>query len=911
MSKDSMKTTCPYCGVGCGIEIKRTDIVGDESHPANAGLLCTKGAALSECVKSPRRLLVPTIQGTEVSWEQATDEIAERMFSAIAQYGPESVAMYLSGQLLTEDYYVANKLMKGFVGSSNIETNTRLCMMSAVSAHIRAFGEDVVPVNYDDIEQTEMLILVGANSVWTHPVLYRRIEAARANNPNFKLVVIDPRETVTSRQADLHLCIESEGDVLLFNGLLRYMIDNRAVDSKYIKQSTDGFGDVWRHLQEVKYQLHAIGANLNVEWDDLRKFYDWFMTSLTAITMFGQGVNQSQTGVDKANAIINCHLASGKIGKPGCGPFSLTGQPNAMGGREVGVLSTQLAVHRGFDPQSTRAVQDYWQSPVIANKPGLKTIDMFDAIEAGQIKVLWIIGTNPAISMPDSDKVRQILRRCSCVIVSDISADSDTLEYADVVLPASGWGEKRGMVTNAGRILSRQRAFTSAPGMAKPDWWSICQVGGKLCELLATHNGFEFPNEAAIFREYAGLTAINETSPYQFHLSRLAGITDQQYSTWQPRAWPFESKRPFADGVFSTPDGRARFVWVSPPEVNNDQWWMNSGRHRDQWHTMTRTGSIPRLASNEVEPTVYLNSASLKRLYLTPGYIAQIRRDKYSAPVYARVAVDDGLRGQQLFMSIHWANRYGGKSNVNRAIGCEVDDLSGQPAFKSWPVEIEAVEMGSYGLYIGHERPLPSSDYRCFQQEHHCGIWRFANIKQLTQDDFRLIRGEKILRWELDECWMMITVKRDEPLGLMRITGLLAVSDAPIEMDYLQGVALIGQPLALDPLMAFSSSKVRRRLICACYRVTDHHILGAIEESNQVSLNDLQQNLKCGTNCGSCLVELKSLIQPIEDELLAQQEAERVEEEILRGDSDDDLIEEFVTIGRESSDEDINQSKSQ
>ena len=869
MPKNTTKTTCPYCGVGCGIEKNSSGIVGDAKHPANEGMLCTKGAALSESMQMPHRILMPSIQGMEVTWDQVTEEIAERIFSAIAQYGPDSVAMYLSGQLLTEDYYVANKLMKGFVGTANIETNTRLCMMSAVSAHIRAFGEDIMPMSYDDIEQTELIVLVGANSAWTHPVLFRRIEKARENNPNLKLVVIDPRTTVTSKLADLHLRIENEGDTLLFHGLLRYLIDNRAVDMKFIKESTEGFGDIWGQLQEVKYQLHAIGERLNIDWHDLRKFYDWFMTSLSAMTMFGQGVNQSAFGVDKGNAIINCHLASGKIGKPGSGPFSLTGQPNAMGGREVGALSTQLAIHRGFDPQSTRMVQDYWQSPVITNRPGLKAVDIFRAIDAGQIKVLWIIGTNPIISMPDSDRIRKTLGNCSCVIVSDISAQSDVVEYADIILPAAGWGEKRGMVTNAERVISRQRAFTNAPGKAKPDWWALSQVGEKLCELLAIPNGFEYRNEAAIFREYAAMTALNDASPYLFSLSKLAGITDSQYSNWQPRQWPFDGKRPFANGYFSTADGRANFVWGEPMDANADHWWMNSGRIRDQWHSMTRTGHIHRLSGYEVEPTVYMNSVSVAKLFLAPGRLAAIRRDKYSQPVYAKVAIDDGLPGKQLFMSIHWSKSFGGRSNVNRIIGAQVDELSGQPAFKSWPVEIEAVEMNTYGLYLGSSRPLPAMDYQAYQQDKKVGIWRFASLESLTRDDFPLVKGEKILRWELEEGWMMVIVDRDSPQSLLRVVGFLAVNNIPIEIDYLQVLALMDQPLELEPLLAVASSKARSQLICSCYQITDQHIYEAMENEESVSLNALQAKLKLGTGCGSCLMDVKSLLKPAsEDEYL-------------------------------------------
>ena len=679
MTQTKINTTCPYCGVGCGVAIHHNQIVGDSLHPANYGALCVKGAALAESLQMPSRLLYPRIAGDEVSWQQATDHIAEQFYQAIQQYGPDSVAMYVSGQLLTEDYYAANKLMKGYVGSANIDTNSRLCMSSAVAAHIRSFGEDVVPVNYEDIDHTDLLVLVGANSAWTHPVLFRRIQQAREDNPHLKLVVIDPRKTITAEQADLHLAINNDGDVLLFNGLLRYLMDNHALDEAYISAHTQGFEQLAAELRLERYQVKQVAQDLEITPSALETFYHWFCCSPSALTLFCQGVNQSESGVDKGNAIINVHLASGKIGKAGSGPFSLTGQPNAMGGREVGGLANQLAVHRGFDAESLTLVQEYWQSPTIAAKPGLKAVELFQAVERGEVKVLWIMATNPVISMPESDHIRRALTKCDCVIVSDISADSDVAAYADVLLPAAGWGE-------------------------------------------------------------------------------------------------------------------------------------------DQ-----------------------------------------------ASCLFAKVALDEGLKGKQLFMSMHWAGRYSEQSQVNRAIGQQCDPISGQPAFKSALVHLAAAQMYSYGIYVGDRRTLPECDYQSYQQEQDCGVSRFASLTELSKAQFVVNAGEQVLRWDLPQGWMMIIGRSSANESAMKVTGIVLVSPQPITQDYTMMVALIGQPLQLSSVLTLAQGQQTSRLICSCFRITDQQIHQAIEQEGCVSLNHLQQRLKCGTNCGSCVPEIRQLLNEHEN----------------------------------------------
>ncbi|HHX8269510.1 TPA: nitrate reductase [Vibrio diabolicus] len=859
MSQGCRKTTCPYCGVGCGIEISNNKIIGDALHPANSGSLCVKGVALAESLQMPSRLLYPKLREKEVSWQVITDLIAQEIHQAKAEFGPDSVAMYVSGQLLTEDYYVANKLMKGYVGSANIDTNSRLCMSSAVAAHVRAFGEDVVPVNYDDIDNTELLIICGANTAWTHPVLFRRIQQARENNPNLKLVVIDPRETVTAQQADLHLPIKNDGDVSLFNGLLKFLIEQQCIDSEYINSHTDGFDALAEEVSDLRYDVTNLTSSIGISEEKLTTFFQWFAQSPTAITLFCQGVNQAENGVDKGNAIINAHLATGKIAKSGCGPFSITGQPNAMGGREVGGLANQLAVHRAFDADSIKQVQAFWDSPEIATKPGLKAVELFEAVERGEIKVLWIMATNPVVSLPDNQMVKRALEACPFVIVSDITAESDVAKYADVLLPAAGWGEKQGMVTNSERRLSRQRQFQTPPGEAKSDWWAISQVGQALCALEKTQNGFAFTSERAVFREYAAMTGMNADSPLKLNLSEYANLTEQEYEEWVPTQWGGE--RPFADGIYSHPDGKARFVVTSelPQRLERAKgWWLNTGRQRDQWHTMTRTGHIAHLAASELEPTVYMNTLSATQNRLKAGQLIKLFQPTSNTGIYAKVAIDEGLGFQELFMSMHWAGRYGGESSVNAIINSAKDPISGQPAFKSSYVEVQDAAVKTYGMFIGTQFDSGKFLYSAFQAESNLGIWRFAHDKRPKKQSF--CRTEKSRRITIDIAQGWLAVDYDLVGDVRIIRSVLVVSSEPIQTDYTNFTHLIGKPMELSQLLTITQSQSSAKLVCSCFRVTDKQIHDAMEKQDCTSLTQLQNKLKCGTNCGSCVSQIKQMV---------------------------------------------------
>ena len=634
----AIRTTCPYCGVGCGVlatvaENGEVRVSGDPQHPANFGRLCSKGAALAETLGSEGRLLHPVVDGAQTSWEAALDRVAEGFGKVIRQHGPDAVAFYVSGQLLTEDYYVANKLMKGFIGSANIDTNSRLCMSTAVAAHKRAFGADAVPVCYEDVEAADLVVIVGSNYAWAHPVLYQRLAAAKKSRPDMRVVVVDPRRTATCDIADLHLAIAPGSDAYLFNGLLHHLRREDALDLAYVEQHVEGFAAAFEAARAVA-SIPAVAQVCGVAETDVGEFFRLFARTERCVTIFSQGVNQSSSGVDKANAIINVHLATGRIGRPGMGPFSVTGQPNAMGGREVGGLANQLAAHLDFsDAASVELVERFWQATNMARAPGLKAVDMFQAIADGKIKAVWIMGTNPAVSMPDADRVRAALMDCELVVVSDCVQHTDTTACADILLPAAGWGEKDGAVTNSERRISRQRAFLPAAGEARPDWWIITQVAQR----MGFAEAFAYTKPAQIFNEHARLSGFENNGERAFDISALSDLDDDRYDALQPLQWPLDAQSPagtqrlFADGKFFTPSGKARMVAVAPrlPAVATDADFpllLNTGRIRDQWHTMTRTGKVPRLNAHVFEPFVQIHADDAQTHRLQDGGLARLQQ---------------------------------------------------------------------------------------------------------------------------------------------------------------------------------------------------------------------------------------------------------------------------------------------
>ncbi|GLS17312.1 nitrate reductase [Labrys miyagiensis] len=872
------KTTCAYCGVGCGV-IATPDglggaaIAGDPAHPANLGRLCVKGAALGETLGTGHRILHPAIHGVRTTWNRALDAVAKGIRDTVDMHGPDAVAFYLSGQLLTEDYYVANKLMKGFIGSSNVDTNSRLCMASTVAGHRRAFGADIVPNCYEDLDEADLVILTGSNTAWCHPVLWQRIEQAKARRGT-RIVTIDPRRTVTADSADLHLPIAPGMDSVLFARLLVEIAERNELDSNYIARNTIGFDAALANAQEIAPSRAEAAARCGVNEIDLATFIEWWLATPRTVTCFSQGVNQSAQGTDKVNAILNVHLASGRIGKPGAGPFSLTGQPNAMGGREVGGLANQLAAHMGFSAEDIDRVGRFWQAPRMARGEGKKAVAMFEAIERGEIKALWVLCTNPAASLPRADAIRAALRKLDFLAVSEINAHADSLiEAATVVLPAAAWGEKDGTVTNSERCISRQRPFLSLPGEAKPDWWQICEVAKRLGHGVA----FDYASPATIFREHAALSAFENEGERLFDIGALADLADEAYDALEPVQWPLPrgatagTKRLYAEGGFTHADGKAHFVVLAPPVLKAERsadypLLLNTGRVRDQWHTMTRTGLSPRLAQHRNAPFVEVHPEDAARYGLTDGDFAAV-----SSPhgqVELRVVVTDAQQRGSLFAPIHWTDATAARARVGSLIHALTDPVSGQPDSKAVPVAIRPWTMRAQGFIVSRRRlPMPA----------------WLNHARMTVDEGEVVsfaspRAPDALHDLLSNwlnLWTSPLNQRNPASGLYRSASLvrnrleilLSTSPEPDETGLAWATELLAKEsidaatrrfiLAGRPPSAAGSTG---RQVCACFGVRS----GAIEEAARAGADSVEaigKVLKAGTNCGSCQPEIRKLLE--------------------------------------------------
>ncbi|MEM6666141.1 MAG: nitrate reductase, partial [Pseudomonadota bacterium] len=710
-AKPPVATTCPYCGVGCGVKAVVSDlgveVSGDTDHPANFGRLCSKGSALGETVGLEERLLHPEMDGARVAWDTAIGRVAGEFSSAVREHGPDAVAFYVSGQLLTEDYYVANKLMKGFIGSANIDTNSRLCMASSVAGHKRAFGSDTVPGTYEDLEKADLIVLVGSNLAWCHPVLFQRIAAAKDQRPHMKVVLIDPRRTATAELADLHLPLKPDTDVVLFNGMLRHLARSSAVAADYVSAHTTGVEETIHATEGLT--IEAVAEVTGLRPADIAHFYEWVAETEKTVTVYSQGVNQSASGTDKVNAIINTHLLTGRIGKQGMGPFSVTGQPNAMGGREVGGLANMLACHMELaNADHRRIVRDFWESPVIAEKPGLKAVDLFEAVHSGKIKALWVMATNPADSLPDAGRVEDALKRVPFLAVSDVVASTDTLRHAHVKLPAAAWGEKDGTVTNSERRLSRQRAFLPFPGEVRADWRIICDVA----TAMGWGPAFAFNTPAEVFDEYARLSGVENDGSRDFDITGLAGLSQQTYDALAPVQWPAVAgqktgTRFFANGGFYTPDRKARFVAVHQaepvPAPRRFPLTLNTGRVRDHWHTMTRTARSPRLSAHMAEPYVEIHLDDAAIHGLADATIARLTSPH--GTMLARVLVSDRQQPGSVFVPMHWTDQVASAGRVDRLVTPETDPHSGQPALKFAVVATEPFDAAWYGFAVLSDQP--------------------------------------------------------------------------------------------------------------------------------------------------------------------------------------------------------------
>ncbi len=880
-------TTCPYCGVGCGItahvdqEQHRLQIQGDHCHPANFGRLCSKGSSLADTIELKSRLLEPTVYGRECSWSEALDMVADSFTSTIKQYGPDAVAIYGSGQLLTEDYYVANKLMKGFIGSGNMDTNSRLCMSSVVAGYKRAFGADTVPGCYDDYEQAEMIVLIGSNTAWCHPVSFQRIRAAKENNPDLKIVVIDPRRTASCELADLHLPIAIGSDTILFNSLLNYLNQQDALDQQYIRQHTEGWAETLISAQTSSSDSARVAEHCRLRPQDVELFFNWFASHKKVMSLFSQGINQSSSGTDKVNSIINCHLATGSIGKPGMGPFSLTGQPNAMGGREVGGLAHQLAAHMDFsNSKDIERVARFWNTHTIARKPGYAAVDLFNAIHDGKVKAIWIMGTNPVVSLPNADKVKQALQRCDFVVVSDCISETDTTALAHVKLPALGWSEKDGTVTNSERRISRQRALFEPAGSAKPDWWIVTQVARR----MGYEHAFHYTRSVEIFREHAALSGY-ENNPQQqvrdFDISAFAEISQHDYDHLQPTQWPVNHEYPeglqrlFADGHFFTPSGKAQFIAITPRRPVNlpNQDYpliLNTGRIRDQWHTMTRTALAANLNQHKPEPFVEIHPLDAQQYQLMHNTLALI--ESTWGKMMARVQLTDTQQQGTLFVPMHWTEQYASHGRIGALVNPVVDPISNQPESKHTPVRIKTYPAAWYGFILSRH-PLK------FKQPEYL-------IKVTGEQFYRYeMAGEEVPEtWQAWTRHVLCNTHHETPqwqeyidpsMGTYRAARILdnqlesiffvaPTIDLP-ERSWLTGL-FVKPVLKKDERLALLIGKPPLGtqdigpIVCSCFNVGEKTIQAAIKEKELKSHQEIGLCLKAGTNCGSCIPEIKALL---------------------------------------------------
>ncbi|MDP1734018.1 MAG: molybdopterin-dependent oxidoreductase [Sulfuritalea sp.] len=903
------RSTCPYCGVGCGViiehdETRITGVRGDPEHPANFGRLCTKGGTLhlsmtpqvmAQRLKHPQLRREKAAARERVSWDEALDHAAEKFARAISEHGPDSVAFYISGQLMTEDYYVFNKLAKGLIGTNNVDTNSRLCMSSAVAGYKATLGADAPPCSYEDIDHADCLLIAGANTAWAHPVLFRRIEDARAANPQMKLIVVDPRRTDTAEAADLHLAILPGTDIALYNAMLHVLLWENLIDADYIRSHTEGF-DALKAL--VRDYTPAMAADIcGVKADDIVTAARWFGQAPAALSLYCQGVNQSSHGTDNNAAIIHLHLATGKIGKPGCGPFSLTGQPNAMGGREVGGLANLLPAHRDMaNPEHRAEVARLWGVADVPARPGLTAVELFEAVHRGEIKALWIACTNPAQSLPDLSRVHEALEKCPFVVVQEVSADTDTAGFADLLLPAAGWGEKEGTVTNSERRITRVKAAVPAPGEARADWKIVVDFARRLeARLLLSslpqgeRSGERvgrtlFPYESAesIFNEHRATTVGRDLD--------IGGLSYALLEKAGPQQWPLRAgatagtPRLYADGVFATASGRARFTSTQhrPLAEATDPrhpLHLNTGRLRDQWHGMSRTGVVARLHAHAPEPAIEMNARDMERRGIAEGDLVRVKGKR--GALLLRAAASATLRPAQTYVPMHWGGRFMSGLGINTLTLPANDPVSHQPELKHAAVQVEKFATGwqlvamrrddQGGLHAALQPWLGRFDHATLTlagRESTVVVLRAWGAVDSPVPAPEIL-AELAAAMGLDS--PQVLAFNDARRGIAkraliegdRLAGALLCKETRATEWLLDLVARGGStaelrkwlfaPLATPP----SSGPARGRIVCNCFDVSENEIRADLGVG--LDLEALQEKRKCGTSCGSCLPELRRM----------------------------------------------------
>ena len=962
MAGQETKSTCPYCGVGCGVIIESnanqiTGVRGDPDHPANFGRLCTKGSTLhltaSSAVTLQTRLLKPMRRSHRgekpqaISWSSALDFAVEGFAQIIREHGPNAVGFYVSGQLLTEDYYVFNKLAKGLIGTNNIDTNSRLCMSSAVAGYKQTLGADAPPTCYDDVNHASCIFIVGSSTAYAHPILFRRIEDAKKANPALKIIFCDPRKTDTAGIADLYLPLQPGTDVMLFNGMLHIMLWEGWTDAAYIAAHTNGFDDLKTTVRD--YTPELVAQTCGISKAALFEAAKLFATSAATLSLYCQGLNQSSSGTAKNAALINLHLATRQIGKPGAGPFSLTGQPNAMGGREVGGLANLISAHRDMANPAHRAeVAALWGVPSVPDKPGKTAVEMFQAAADGEIKALWIACTNPAQSLPDQSTVRRALERAELVIVQEAFATTATCAYADLLLPATTWGEKEGTVTNSERRISRVRAAVSAPGEARHDWSIAVEfaqrleeagVGGEIgvrSELPESEPPGEGSVDSALTpilppTPASGFTTLFPyTTPEQiWHEHREStrardlDITGLTYALLEqsPQQWPYPEgatqgkTRLYEDAVFPTADGRAKFVnTVYKPlaEARESRYpfSLTTGRLRDQWHGMSRTGTLGRLFGHVAEPAIQMNPQDMARRLLKEGDLVHVTSKRGSIVVPLQASHEIGM--SQAFMAMHWGEEYlSGCSStgvplagVNALTTSAYCPNSKQPELKHAAVKILKAELPWSLLcvaWLPENKVLAAREQlvelmRCFpfaacvpfsnnspladvSEARHGVLFRAAAHEAPPPE--LLAQLESIVGLDAKDSLRYVDRKRgqhrvarlvpsDKQSGETELQGFLLAGDTSAEawiktvlQDELPAQSY-GRLLLLPGAKAPVAVQSRGSQICSCFNVTDLAIAAELKNcsgDDSTRLAQLQSTVKCGTNCGSCLPEVKRLVR--------------------------------------------------
>ncbi|MDD2810197.1 nitrate reductase [Rhodoferax sp.] len=973
------RSTCPYCGVGCGVIIESsgnqiTGVRGDPDHPANFGRLCSKGSTLhltaSADITAQARLLHPmqraqrNAPAQRTDWHSALDLAANKFAQVIQAHGPDAVGFYLSGQLLTEDYYVFNKLAKGLVGTNNVDSNSRLCMSSAVAGYKQTLGMDAPPACYDDLPHAGTLFITGANPAYAHPILYRRLEDARRANPAMKVVVVDTRRTDTAADADLFLQIQPGTDVMLHHGMLHLMLWEGWLDTGFVAAHTSGFEALKTLVRDCTPD--KVAHMCGISQAALLQAAQWFagvtpQGRTPTLSLYCQGLNQSSSGTAKNTSLINLHLATGQIGKPGAGPFSLTGQPNAMGGREVGGMANLLSGHRDLANASHRAeVAAFWGVPDVPAKPGKTAVEMFQAAADGDIKALWIVCTNPAQSMPDQATVRRALQRAEFVVVQEAFANTATCRYADLLLPATTWGEKEGTVTNSERRISRVRAAVNPAGECRHDWQIATDFAQRLVAHLPTMPASGVRSEfglqalpktadAAPNSALTPMAGLNRSSLFPYtnpesiwneHRETTRGrdldITGMSYAMLEtaPQQWPLTEgerqgkARLYEDGVFPTADGKAHFIpaafqAVAEPRSARYPFALTTGRLRDQWHGMSRTGTLGRLFGHASEPCVQMHPQDMRQRGLKDGdlvYLTSIR-----GTLLVPVQASPEIGASQAFMAMHWGEEFISGQNAQGERLAGVNALtsgvfcpdSKQPEFKHTPIKILKADLPWQLLTMawlpesqlinarndlqalmaqfdfatcvpfsnGQEASAsPTTDEAAASNAERCGLlFRAAHHAApepavLAQIESLLnIKGPEVLRYSDPKRGQRRAARLVEYDTQTSLDGFLLAGDISAQswITTLLKESLPAHPYGRSLLIPGATPPVpvvsRGKQVCACFNVTDVAIASHLKACSTASdpatpagwLASLQKALKCGTNCGSCVPQLQRMVQQI------------------------------------------------